>query len=444
MNVAHLSARLRRTSAGALAAMGAAVLAGTLTAGPAAADVGDGAVLVILDVSGSMQRDDGTGTTLMQGARAAVGALLDEVPDETPVGLRFYGASYPGDNERQGCRDTDLVVPIGPVASTGGRIAQAVDRARPTGFTPIGGALAASARDFGPEGQRTIILVSDGEDTCGTPAPCQAARRLAQQGIDVRVDTIGLFLQGNRAAEQQLRCVADATGGSFVTADDTAALTRELTAASARAVQRYETAGEDVTGGPALPQAAAIEPNTAYRDDVAGGEARWYAFEAEEGQDVRVVLTEDGSQTYGCCLELRLKDPDDRQLFFQNGYNSSGTANSFIGSSREGGLERSGTHYVQVTLGSDPDAPVSYDFTVEVSGDGAAEEPTAEPSPTEPTPEAEETEDTGETEALAPASDGGTPTWLYIALALLALAVLGLGGAVVVLLRRVSAGPASR
>lgn len=437
-NITHAPARVRRATTAALALLGGAVLAGTIAAGPANAEPADGAVLVILDVSGSMQRDDGTGTTLMQGARDAVAALLDDLPDETPVGLRLYGASYAGNNERQGCRDTELAVPIGPAGTTGSRIERAVDRARPTGFTPIGGALAAAAGDFGPEGQRTIILVSDGEDTCGSPAPCQAARRLAAQDIDVRVDTIGLRLQGDRAAQQQLRCVADATGGSFVTADDTAALTREMTAASTRAVQRYETAGESVAGGPALTQATPVEPGTAYTDSVVGGEARWYSFEAGEGQGVRLVLTEDGSVEHGCCLELRVIDPEGSGLRFENGFNRAGTAETYIATVDE--LGASGTHYVQVSLtADDATGSLPYDFTLEVSGDGA-EEPTEEPSPSEePTPEAAETEDAEDTEAIMPASDGGTPTWLYLALGILALAVLALGGAVVVLLRRVTA-----
>lgn len=412
---------------------------------PTASEAG-GSLLVILDVSGSMAREDGSGTTLMQGARQAVQALVDSVPEEMPVGLRLYGSDYPGNNERQGCTDTRVAVPIDAAGANAAKITQAMQGLKPTGFTPIGTALTQAADDFGPEGERTIVLVSDGEDTCGNPPPCRAAQQLKRQGIDVRIDTVGLFLEGNRAAQRQLSCIADATGGSFVTADDAAELTSELTAASTRAVRRYETAGTRIEGGTAQTTAVDIEPGTTYSDDITGKEARWYRFEAQEGQDVTITLTEDGSVEYGCCIELRLNDPSGQQIAFENGYNTSGVAKTLNIASWDNGLRNSGEHYFSVTMKAGGlTGALPYDFTVEVSGEPAAEEPTEEPTPT---PTAEPSDEPTE-EPVVKASDtddgSGVPGWLYAVLAVLAVAVLALGGLVVVLLRRVgSAGGAGR
>lgn len=245
-----------------------------------------GSILVIMDVSGSMAREDATGTTLIAGARAAVRQLVAEAPPETPVGLRLYGHTYPGNDEERGCRDTESVVPIGPLTTTGNRITRAIERAKPTGFTPIGYSLQQAAKDFPPEGERTIVLVSDGEDTCGQPAPCQVARSLARQGIAVRVDTVGLFLQGNRNAREQLQCVAKATGGRYYPADNADALADRLSTASQRALERFQATGGEIDGGPAATQATVIDVGQDYVDDVRPGEARWYSVEAGTGQSV--------------------------------------------------------------------------------------------------------------------------------------------------------------
>jgi Ca-activated chloride channel family protein len=396
-------------------------------------DEGGGSILVVMDVSGSMERKDASGTTLIEGAREAIGDLVDSAPDETAVGLRLYGSNYPGNEKVKGCRDTERAVPIGPLSSTGRDIERAIDGAKPTGFTPIGYSLQQAAKDFPPEGQRTILLVSDGEDTCNTPAPCTAAKQLKSQGIDVRVDTVGLFLQGNAKAKKQLECIAKATGGSYYAADDTDALTEQLTAVSERAVQRFEASGEPVVGGPAATEAAAIEAGKAYTDDVAPGEAKWYSFEGEEGQNVTVTVTEDGSAEYGCCMFVRLVDPDLAQVASQNHYNNTGTAKSYRVTSFDDGLRVSGTHYVAVTMEADAEAEGTANLEIEVEvADGTAT-PSASPTPSETaTPSASASPDT---EASTETEQGGDGI-LWTIIGLLAVMVVGLAVAVVILFRR--------
>lgn len=50
---------------------------------------------MVLDSSGSMGDDDGTGRTRMESARTAVGTVVDALPDGYPVSLRVYGADRP-------------------------------------------------------------------------------------------------------------------------------------------------------------------------------------------------------------------------------------------------------------------------------------------------------------------------------------------------------------
>ncbi|QBX56061.1 VWA domain-containing protein [Nocardioides seonyuensis] len=413
-------------------------------AAPALAEEASGQLLVILDVSGSMERKDASGTTLMAGAREAVRDFVGSVPGEVEVGLRLYGSEYAGDAKAPGCRDTELAVPIAPASESGDEIVAAVEQARPTGFTPIGHSLTQAADDFSAEGERSIVLVSDGEDTCGDPTPCKAAKQLARDGIEVRVDTVGLFLQDNAAARKQLECIADATGGTYVPADDTAALTEQLSAVSSRAISRFQAAGEEVDGGPSQVQATPVEPGTTYVDDIVNGEARWYSIDLEVGQSIAVTATDDGTAEYGCCLAYELNKPDGSRLDRWGHYSEGTATTALVDSPLEDGVSEAGTYFFAAILDdttSDEEyGAVEYQFTVEVT-DVAMPTETATPSDTASATPTETPSNGGSEAADAAASDAedGVPVVLWVVVGVLALAVLGLGALVLVLLRRMNA-----
>ncbi|MGH3319768.1 MAG: vWA domain-containing protein [Streptosporangiaceae bacterium] len=218
-----------------------------------------GALLVVLDASGSMRRDGADGQTLMASARQAVSGLVGALPDGAPVGLRVYGDRVPNTDETRGCKDTHLVVPVGRLDR--GAIKKAVNTTKPKGFTPIGYSLKQAANDLPPEGKRTIVLVSDGKDTCAPPNPCKIAKQLARQGADLKVDGVGLALRDPKA-KRQLKCIADATGGTYTDADSADSLAKALRTFSTRAVQRYKTKGTQVHGGPAANNAPTVTPGS--------------------------------------------------------------------------------------------------------------------------------------------------------------------------------------
>jgi Ca-activated chloride channel family protein len=92
---------------------------------------GSSSLVKVLDSSGSMTDDDGTGRTRMESARTAVGTVVDGLPDGYPTGLRVYGADRP-----RGCTDTRLVRPV--QALDRAAVKQAVADLRPRGDTPVG------------------------------------------------------------------------------------------------------------------------------------------------------------------------------------------------------------------------------------------------------------------------------------------------------------------
>ncbi|WP_329118488.1 vWA domain-containing protein [Streptomyces sp. NBC_01353] len=280
--------RVRRTAAGWVVG---ALLALLLAPAPGAAAAegeasGAGSLVMVLDSSGSMGDDDGSGRTRMEAARTAVGTVVDGLPDGHPTGLRVYGADRP-----QGCTDTRLVRPVAPLDRVG--LKAAVAALKPTGDTPIGLSLQKAAEDLpepsgGTIATRTTLLISDGEDTCGTPKPCEAAAQLAKDGIGLRIDTVGFQVKG--AARKQLECIAEAGNGRYYDAPDADALARQLQRAARLSADGYRLRGKQIAGTPTSDRAPGLVPGQ-YLDTIGPGEKRYYAVDLDDVSTVDLSAT---------------------------------------------------------------------------------------------------------------------------------------------------------
>lgn len=225
---------------------------GVVVAGPAAADDGtEQTLLMVLDASGSMKQKLSDGKTRISAARASLHRAIDQLPESTRVGMRVYGASVPDEKGKKAqCADSDLVVPI----DTGNRAAlrTAVKRYAPLGETPMAYSLRQAVKDLPEKGNRTILLVSDGEETCA-PDPCPAAEELA--GVDLRIDVIGVDV--NAKARAQLKCIADKGNGRYVDARTSKDLDFALSRLAERAFRSFGLSGTPVAGaadGAAAPE----------------------------------------------------------------------------------------------------------------------------------------------------------------------------------------------
>lgn len=170
-------------------------------------------MLIILDASGSMNGVDEDGVAFIDKAKAAVIDLVDALPDDLDVGLRVYGHRESNTDPVRGCLDTELVAPVAPLDRDTIRLA--VDGIEASGYTPIGLSLQQAADDLPETGPRSIVLISDGVDTCAPPDPCEVAKALYGDAIDVRIKSIGFLIDTGSAAEQQLRCIAESSGASI-------------------------------------------------------------------------------------------------------------------------------------------------------------------------------------------------------------------------------------
>jgi len=170
-----------------------------------------GQALLVLDASGSMwgQID---GKAKISIAREAIDTMLASWPGGD-LGLMAYGHRRKGD-----CGDIELLQPVG--AFDAAAIRGQVGRLQPRGMTPISAAVRQAAEQLKfTEHKATVILVSDGEETCDAD-PCALGAELESLGVDFTAHVVGFDIEEGSRAQAQLQCLARNTGGQYVAARD--------------------------------------------------------------------------------------------------------------------------------------------------------------------------------------------------------------------------------
>lgn len=203
----------------------------------------DSKAALVLDASWSMSEEDVDGGSRMDAAKQASRDLVNSLPEQANLGLLAYGMreSNAPDNRDAGCRDIETLVPVGKLDRD--LLNSKIDEMTPKGYTPVGNALKAAAGELGDSGERTIILVSDGIDTCAPPPVCEVAKELAGDGFDLTIHTVGF--KTDEEARKELECVAEAGGGEFIQADDAGSLAESLKFLAQRDAETYQTAGTE-------------------------------------------------------------------------------------------------------------------------------------------------------------------------------------------------------
>ena len=196
-----------------------------------AAETAPAPVVFIVDASGSMVRDAG-GRTRMAVAQEATRSAIDALPAATPTGLLVFGTGTGNnDSEREaGCRDVVTLSPVRPVDPAA--LGVVVDSIRPSGFTPIGPSLRQAAEMLPTDRPSSIVLISDGVDTCSPPASCEVASEIHREKPLIAIHVVGFGVDGDEAAQQQMTCIGGVGGGTAVSASDPAQLTARLHAAA--------------------------------------------------------------------------------------------------------------------------------------------------------------------------------------------------------------------
>jgi hypothetical protein len=200
-----------------------------------------GAIEIILDASGSMLQKLGSQRRIDIAKQTLTKLTSATIPAGTPFAFRVFG------REVDSCQ-TDLDVPLGPLnpAAVGQRISALV--ARNGAKTPIGASLDKAADDLkGATGEKLIVLVTDGEETCGGD-PAAAIDRLRKAGVTTRVSIVGFALEDDKLAST-FRRWADAGGGAFFDAKDAAGLDKSLTEAMRSGFEVLNAQGQVIASG---------------------------------------------------------------------------------------------------------------------------------------------------------------------------------------------------
>ena len=206
-------------------------------------------ILFIVDGSRSMLENLEHDVQKIDAAKQVLQNALSRIPPDVNLGLRVFGQGYNGANTSMfagglggldmatECRNTALWVPIGK----GNRrsIIEKVRNLKPYGMTPLAYSIAQAAfTDFrATSGNKVIILITDGADTCNGD-PCKVIRELLPRyGIKIKVDVVGLSMHRELQARDQLNCIADKSGGKYYDAKTAAQLVDAVSASVSKAIE---------------------------------------------------------------------------------------------------------------------------------------------------------------------------------------------------------------
>jgi hypothetical protein len=219
---------------------------------PVAAEV---AIELILDTSGSMLEEIEPGVTRMDVAKEVVRALVtDHLPAGVPVALRVFGT------EPDSC-DTELRVPLQPLDPEA--MAATIDGIELVNLvnTPLGAALDQVANDLaGADGPKIVVLVTDGEETCGGD-PRGAIERLVAQGIDVHVNIVGFALD-DEELKREFQRWARIGNGQYIDAGNAEELDEAMRRAVAPPYRVLDAAGKVVATGVVGGSSIRVPPGT--------------------------------------------------------------------------------------------------------------------------------------------------------------------------------------
>jgi len=174
--------------------------------------------VIIFDASGSMWGQI-AGKAKISIAKNALKDVVINWNDSVELGVMAYGHRHKGD-----CNDIEMISSISKVDRSA--IISKVRAISPKGKTPISRALKkASEKLKYTEDKATIILISDGKETCDGD-PCVVAKELKAKGIDFVTHVIGFNV--DKRTSKQLSCIASVTGGEYFSAKNAQELNKAI------------------------------------------------------------------------------------------------------------------------------------------------------------------------------------------------------------------------
>ena len=176
--------------------------------------------MIVFDASGSMGTTDRSlKVPRIDGAKRAMGRVIPDVAHLRRLGLIVYG-----EGEYNDCNTIELR--LKPTPDAAATLLGEVAKIDPRGRTPLTESVkqAADVLDY-KNRPGTIVLLTDGEETCGGD-PCKVAAQLKKQAKDLTIHVIGY--RHETEGYFTSRCMADVTGGEYVRATNEQELVEAL------------------------------------------------------------------------------------------------------------------------------------------------------------------------------------------------------------------------
>ncbi|MFV2062479.1 MAG: VWA domain-containing protein [Chloroflexota bacterium] len=243
-------------------------------------------VEIILDTSGSMLKKL-AGERRIDIARDSLRSLIGEaLADDVPVALRTFGGK--GKKKAARCQ-TRLTLPLQPLVRQDMLELIGKLNAKKKTKTPIAAALAEVADDLaGVRGPRSVILVTDGDETCGGD-PIESIEALQAAGIDINLNIVGFALD-DEELKLRMAAWAEAGDGTYFDAAGADELATAMATALSAPFRVYGPDGEIFEGGTVGGDPILIDPGT-YRVEVLADPP----FEFDEvvvgaGESIELVL----------------------------------------------------------------------------------------------------------------------------------------------------------
>jgi hypothetical protein len=205
-------------------------------------------VEIIMDASNSMTGTVGQETKIAA-ARRVLTQTINGLPATMSVGFRVYGHRFATDDYDNACRDTELLVPIGPVNKAA--LLEMVGKIQTKGRTPLVLSLLEAVKDFEKIPRGSIILVTDGIESCKGDIK-SIAPAIKAAGLELEVNIVGFDIK-EAGGRQELESIARSTGGRYLDAKNAdellSALETTLKLEYVMLDARGQEAGRGIVGG---------------------------------------------------------------------------------------------------------------------------------------------------------------------------------------------------
>ena len=260
-------------------------------------------VLVILDMSGSMEGKLSDGRRKLDVARLVLREFFELDFDGQEIAVRVFGHRREGD-----CSDSELLVPFEEPEIALVYLRQRSQTLRPNGKTLISHSLREARADF-KDRAGDIVLLVDGAETCGDD-PCDVVKQWQEQDVPLRVHVVGLGLRGK--SKELMQCVSDVAGTDYYDVQSLADLQTMFATLHERSADRkVRLAARDESGNELAIRGTLMdvdgretEVSSGRRNVVAPGE---YVLEAG-------VVTSNGNLYRPTALSIGVQDDQDIEV----------------------------------------------------------------------------------------------------------------------------------